>query len=104
MKKIIVPVDFSEYSEFALETAAALAKQHQAELIVMHMLEMSESIISSSSDKRGEENAFMLIVANKKFEAFLDKPYLEDVNVTALVKYHKVLKKLQKLQVKKAQI
>ena len=97
MKKIIVPVDFSEYSEFALETAAALAKQHQAELIVMHMLEMSESIISSSSDKRGEENAFMLIVANKKFEAFLDKPYLEDVNVTALVKYHKVLKEVAKV-------
>ncbi|WP_299112612.1 universal stress protein [uncultured Winogradskyella sp.] len=97
MKKIIVPVDFSEYSEYALETAAALAKQHQSELIVMHMLEMSESIISSSSDKRGEENAFMLMVANKKFEAFLDKPYLEDVNVTALVKYHKVLKEVAKV-------
>lgn len=99
MKKIIVPVDFSEYSEYALETAAALAKQHQAELIVMHMLEMSESIISSSSDKRGEENAFMLIVANKKFAAFLDKPYLEDVNVTALVKYHKVLKEVAKVAI-----
>ncbi|WP_299101493.1 universal stress protein [uncultured Winogradskyella sp.] len=94
MKKIIVPVDFSEYSEYALETAASLAKQHQSELIVMHMLEMSESIISASSDKRGEENAFMLMVANKKFEEFLDKPYLEDVNVTPLVKYHKVLKEV----------
>ncbi|MUU79797.1 universal stress protein [Winogradskyella endarachnes] len=94
MKKIIVPVDFSEYSEYALETAAALAKQHQSELIVMHMLEMSESILSSSSDKRGEENAFMLMVANKKFEAFLDKPFLENINVTPLVKYHKVLKEV----------
>lgn len=97
MKKIIVPVDFSKYSEYALETAAALAKQHQSELIVMHMLEMSESIISSSSTQRGEENAFMLLVANKKFEAFLDKPYLEDVNVTPLVKYHKVLKEVAKV-------
>lgn len=46
MKKIIVPVDFSKHSEYALETAAALAKQHQSELVVMHMLELSESVFS----------------------------------------------------------
>ena len=67
MKKIIVPVDFSKHSEYALETGAALAKQNNSELIVMHMLEMSESIFSASSDERGEENAFMLMVANKNF-------------------------------------
>ena len=94
MKKIIVPVDFSKYSEYALETGASLAKQHNAELIVMHMLEMSESIYSSSTADRGKENAFMLMVANKKFEAFLDKPYLEGINVTPMVKYHKVLKEV----------
>ncbi|REE08211.1 nucleotide-binding universal stress UspA family protein [Winogradskyella pacifica] len=94
MKKIIVPVDFSKHSEYALETAAALAKQHNSELIVMHMLEMSESIFSASSAERGEENAFMLMVANKKFEAFLDQPYLEGLEVTPMVKYHKVLKEV----------
>lgn len=94
MKKIIVPVDFSKYSEYALETGAALAKQHNSELIVMHMLEMSESIFSASSTERGEENAFMLMVANKKFEAFLDQPFLEGIEVTPMVKYHKVLKEV----------
>ena len=94
MKKIIVPVDFSKHSEYALETGAALAKQNNSELIVMHMLEMSESIFSASSDERGEENAFMLMVANKNFEAFLDQPYLEGVEVTPMVKYHKVLKEV----------
>ncbi|MFK7833367.1 MAG: universal stress protein [Winogradskyella sp.] len=94
MKKIIVPVDFSKHSEYALETAAALAKQHNSELIIMHMLEMSESIFSASSDERGEENAFMLMVANKKFEAFLDQPYLEGISLTPMVKYHKVLKEV----------
>ncbi|WP_179335495.1 universal stress protein [Winogradskyella costae] len=94
MKKIIVPVDFSKYSEYALETGAALAKQHNSELIVMHMLEMSESIFSASSSERGEENAFMLMVANKKFETFLDQPYLDGLEVTPMVKYHKVLKEV----------
>ncbi|WP_178985613.1 universal stress protein [Winogradskyella helgolandensis] len=94
MKKIIVPVDFSKHSEYALETAAALAKQHDSELIVMHMLEMSESIFSASSSERGQENAFMLMVANKKFETFLDQPYLEGLEVNPMVKYHKVLKEV----------
>lgn len=94
MKKIIVPVDFSKHSEYALETGAALAKQHNAELVVMHMLEMSESIFSASSEDRGQENAFMLMVANKKFEDFLDQPYLESIRVTPMIKYHKVLKEV----------
>lgn len=94
MKKIIIPVDFSAHSEYALETGAALAKKHNAELIVMHMLELSESLISSSSNDRNEETAFMLMLANKKFEAFLDKSYLEGITVTPLIKHHKVLKEV----------
>lgn len=94
MKKIIIPVDFSKHSEYALETAAALAKQHNAELVVMHMLELSESILTSSSSDRNEETAFMLMVASKKFETFLDKSYLEGVTVTPLIKHHKVLKEV----------
>lgn len=97
MKKIIIPVDFSEHSEYALETAAALAKQHNAELIVMHMLELSESVYSSTSSQRNEETAFMLMVANKKFETFLDQPYLEDINVTPMIKHHKVLKEVSEV-------
>lgn len=94
MKKIIIPVDFSKHSEYALETAAELAKQHNAELIVMHMLELSESIFSSSSTDKNEETAFMLMVANKNFESFLDKSYLEDIIVTPMIKHHKVLKEV----------
>ncbi|WP_411894381.1 universal stress protein [Winogradskyella sp. A2] len=97
MKKIIIPVDFSVYSEYALETGAALAKKHNAELIVMHMLELSESLISSSSSARNEETAFMLMLANKRFEEFLDKPYLEGISVTPLIKHHKVLKEVSEV-------
>ena len=94
MKKIIIPVDFSAHSEYALETGAALARKHNATLIVMHMLELSESLISSSSNDRNEETAFMLMLANKKFEDFLDKSYLNGISVTPLIKHHKVLKEV----------
>ena len=58
------------------------------------MLELSESIFSSSSSARNEETAFMLMVANKEFETFLNKPYLEGITVTPIIKHHKVLKEV----------
>ena len=97
MKKIIIPVDFSEYSEYALKTGASLAKKHNSELIVMHMLELSESIITTSDSQKSEETAFMLMVANKKFEEFLDQPYLEGLSVTPIIKHHKVLKEVSEV-------
>jgi nucleotide-binding universal stress UspA family protein len=39
----------------------------------------------------------MLMVANKEFEKFLDKPYLEGVSVTPVIKHHKVLKEVSEV-------
>jgi nucleotide-binding universal stress UspA family protein len=91
MKKIIVPVDFSKYSEYALKAAASLARKYQAELTVMHMLELSDSIFSSSKNDKGEESAFMLMLAKREFNNFLEKDYLEGLDVTPVIKKHKVL-------------
>ncbi len=90
MKKIIVPIDFSEHSEFALEAAASLAKKYDSELIVLHMLELSNAILTANGNSINEEAVFFLKLAEQKFEAFLDKPYLEDIKVTPLVKHFKV--------------
>ena len=90
MKKIIVPIDFSEYSEFALEAAASIAKKHNSELIILHMLELSNAIISTDSNSLNEEAVFYLKLAEKKFETFLNKPYLEGLEITPIVKHFKV--------------
>ncbi|WP_407556852.1 universal stress protein [Winogradskyella sp. 4-2091] len=90
MKKIIVPVDFSEHSEFALEAAASLAQKFNSELIVLHMLELSNAIISSSSDALSQEAVFYLKLAEQKFDDFLDKPFLKDIELTPIVKHFKV--------------
>lgn len=90
MNKIIVPVDFSEHSEFALEAAAGLAHKFGSELIVLHMLELSNAIISSASEALNQEAIFYLKLAEQKFETFLDKPYLEGLIVNPIVKHFKV--------------
>ncbi len=38
-KKILVPTDFSEYSDKAVERALDIAKQNDAEVIVLHVIE-----------------------------------------------------------------
>lgn len=91
MKKIIVPIDFSEHSEFALEAAASLAQKYGSELITLHMLELSNAILSSNSDSlTQEESIYHLKLASQKFEEFLDKPYLKDIEITPIVKKFKV--------------
>lgn len=90
MKKIIVPIDFSEYSEYALETAAMLAKKNKAEVLALHMLEMSEAILTRAGTDMQMETLFFLQLAEKKFKEFLNKDYLNNVKVTPIVKHFRV--------------
>ncbi|WP_299187818.1 universal stress protein [uncultured Aquimarina sp.] len=97
MKKIIVPIDFSKYSEYALETSAALAKKYNAQIIVIHMLELSEAVLSVSGTETQNETIFMLKLASKKFEEFLQKDYLEGIEIETIIKHHKVFDELDQV-------
>lgn len=90
MKKIIVPIDFSEYSEYALETASNLAKKNDAEILALHMLEMSEAILTRTGSDMQMETLFFLQLAEKRFDEFLNKDYLKGVKVTPIVKHFRV--------------
>ncbi|OIQ28360.1 MAG: universal stress protein UspA [Bacteroidetes bacterium MedPE-SWsnd-G2] len=97
MKNIIVPIDFSEYSEYALQTAAILAKKNDSKIIALHMLELSDAFLSHGENELAAEAVFFIKMAEKKFEKFLDKPYLEGVKVTRIVKHLKVFKEVSKV-------
>ncbi len=91
MKTIIVPIDFSEQSEYALKAAASLSKKHGAEIIALHMLELNEAMISSSEGFHPEQTVFLIKMAEKRIFEFLNKPYLKDVKkVTPIIKHFKV--------------
>ena len=67
MKKIIVPVDFSEYSEYALKAAAQLAKKNSSEIYAVHMLELSDAILTSVGESTEPQAIFYLKLAEKRF-------------------------------------
>ncbi|MBT8204207.1 MAG: universal stress protein [Eudoraea sp.] len=91
MKTIIVPVDFSEQSEYALKVAASLAKKHNSEILALHMLELNEAMISSSEGFHPEQTVFLLKLAEKRIKDFLDKPYLKGVKkISPIIKHFKV--------------
>lgn len=94
MKKIIVPVDFSEYSENALKTAAFIAKKKDAEILVIHMLELSNALLTQSQNYSQQEALFYLKLTEKRFNDFLDKDYLKGIKTTPLVKHYKIFSEL----------
>ena len=94
MNKIIVPIDFSKHSEYALETAAILAKKNKAEIIALHMLEMSHNVLTDSDDEQQMQTVFFLKLAEKKFQEFLERDYLEGIAVTPVVKHFKVFREV----------
>lgn len=97
MKKIIVPIDFSEQSEYALKVAADLAKKHGSEILALHMLELNQAMFNSSEGFHPEQTVFLLKLAEKRFKEFLNKAYLKGVSITPIIKHFKVFSELNEV-------
>jgi nucleotide-binding universal stress UspA family protein len=90
MKKIIVPIDFSKHSEYAIKVAAKLAKKNNAQVLALHMLEMSDILLNKTDSEQQLKALYFLKIAEQKFESFIKKDYLKGVTVTPIVKNFKV--------------
>lgn len=97
MKKIIVPIDFSKQSEFAIKVAASLAKKHGSEILALHMLELNQGMLYSTEGFHPEQTVFLIKLAEKRFVEFLDKPYLKGIAVTPIVKHYKVFSEVNEV-------
>lgn len=97
MKKILVPVDFSEFSEYALEVAASLAKKHNAEILVFHMLGISESVFVANEAVEIAEAKYYMTMAKERFSTFLDKDFLNGIKLTEIIQNFKVFSEINEL-------
>ncbi|MFY7670085.1 universal stress protein [Tenacibaculum sp. MEBiC06402] len=95
MKRVLVPIDFSTQSENALITAANFAKKFDFELVVLHMLEISNAVVTNTVTT--QETVFYLKIIEKKLNEFLDKDYLRDVKITPIIKHYKIFSELNEL-------
>ena len=97
MKRILVPVDFSEHSEYALEVAAHFAAKNQAEILVLHMLGLSEAFLTKDETQEVAEAHYYMKLAKKRFDEFLDKPYLKGLRIMQMVQNYKIFSEINEV-------
>ena len=73
IKKILVPYDFSQYSEHALEWAIGLAEQWHARLELLHVIHILPRVVDISKDVYARVEQEQLATAQKNLEAVRDK-------------------------------
>lgn len=100
MKTILVPTDFSETANNALQVAAQLSKKFGAKLIVLHMLEIAEHIIPDSLIANDLVNSransasdvpaalYYMKLAQKRFAELRELSFLKDVDFEEAIQNH----------------
>ncbi|WP_179344300.1 universal stress protein [Winogradskyella ursingii] len=87
MHKILVPTDFSEQADNALKVAAMLAKKHNAEIYLLHMMEIPmQQIDPINAHSDVPEALFFMKLAHKRFEDLMSSDFLEGITVHETVK------------------
>lgn len=85
IQKILVPTDFSKPSENALEVAAAIARKHDAELILLHMMGLTSGMATKSDQQDVFKAMYFMRYAEQQFDKILEKEYLKGIKVTDTV-------------------
>ncbi|REJ80373.1 MAG: universal stress protein [Bacteroidetes bacterium] len=103
INKILIPYDFSETADLALEHAVFMAKLHKAEIILLHVIEsysFTSAISNAFSKSQVEFESKIESSANEKLEALANKLH-HNSGMTVL--YRTVMGKIYKTIVKMAE-
>jgi nucleotide-binding universal stress UspA family protein len=100
MNTILIPTDFSETANHALEVAVQLTKKYNSKLILLHMLEIPLNTMSNmtlSNDVHAIHNThqgdlpeaiFYMELAKKRFDELAKLPILQNVDYEEAVQNH----------------
>ena len=94
MKTIFVPVDFSKYSENALEVAADLAKKHGSRIILAHMLEIANSYLTKDQQQEVFNVMYYIKIADQHFKELRKKEYLKGIEVVEVMKPYRIFSEI----------
>lgn len=95
MKKILVPVDFSSLCRKALSVAVQLSQKTDAEILLMHMIEPSNSELGDLSNPTREQSEFLRNSALNRLDDF--KASFPKAKITTVVKEFKVFSEIDAL-------
>ncbi|MFO7701627.1 universal stress protein [Psychroflexus maritimus] len=88
MKRILVPTDFSPLAESALKIAAQIAKKHDGEIFLLHLLDLPLDLVDKGSSSQNlPESIFFMKLAHQRFTEAMEKPYLKDLKIHETVEF-----------------
>jgi nucleotide-binding universal stress UspA family protein len=91
MKRILIPIDFSVYSEEAVKVGAKIAKTNNCEIILLHMLELpSQTTDVFSAGKSIPEIMYYKNQMIKNLDDLMDVEYLKGLNISKAFEFEKV--------------
>lgn len=95
MKRILVPIDFSQEAEGAARVAAKIARRTGSEIYLLHMLELPVNTIDPTemSTIISEPQAiYFMKLAHEKFDKFKKLPFFDGIKVIESVQFHYAFK------------
>jgi nucleotide-binding universal stress UspA family protein len=88
MKTILVPIDFSKYSDNALKVAAKIAIKKNSEIHLLHMLEIPNQMNDAvSSSAQIPEIMLFIKKAQEKIEEILQQEFLKGIKTVHHIKF-----------------
>jgi nucleotide-binding universal stress UspA family protein len=99
MKNILVPVDFSDISEYAAKTACEIAKANNSTLYLLHVVELPTNVSPHNPFMEyfdTEEGLRILNAIKNQFEEFLQKPFFKGVKVVEALQFDGVYESIIK--------
>ncbi len=107
MKRILVPTDFSLQAENALKVAAQMANRFNAEIFLLHLLELPMNVVGTAASGSAvggslnpPEALYFMKLARKRFQEILQEPYLKDVKVHETVEFNKAFEGIMEVSEK----
>ena len=92
MKSILVPIDFSDQAKYAAKVAASIAREIDAKLVLLHMLELPSGVVDPTSFGTSNNTPSALLFldrAREKFASFSRQPFFDGLEIEESVHFHK---------------
>lgn len=89
MKKILVPLDFSECSINAVRTAGDIARKNGADIYLLHVPDMPEEVVEANFEahQQTSESIMTINAAKKRMEQIMQE-YLVGLKVARVMEFH----------------
>lgn len=91
MKKILVPIDFSEQAEYAAKVAVKIAERSNAKILFLHLLDLPTDVIDPSNYGKNSNSPTTLLYmkrAQEKFDKLLKRYFLRNATIEKTVVFH----------------